>query len=290
MGNFRRLLYTRKVPITLEAPIIRDKESFNNFIRLFREYELDRFVIGINILNNPLGNLSSDPLILGSMIQNELHIDSIPHISASLENEFTLARWVLGASLLDINNFLVLSGDVRFRDTLSLEEALKLIKMFREGVVEVGGRRYSVPKKEFFLGAALIPERDNELDRLLRKVGWGVEFFQTQITFDIAKLAVLLNELSKRQLKKKLSILVSIVPYLNDRIIRLLGGGNFKLEMFGADKLSEEDYSGWIKNLIGEIIELRKNYNTVNLGIHLIPILWSKDISYKISKLLENSL
>lgn len=280
MKKFRELIRTRTLPITLEAPLIRGEKNLENFIHLFKEYNLGRWIIGINTLNNPLGHISTDPIILGYLIQSRLNIEAIPHISVSLENIYTLTRWLLGASLLNINNLLVLSGDLKINGNLLLKDALKIISMFRDGSIEMNGKRYVVQKKDFFLGGALLPDRVNEYKRAVQKISWGIDFFQSQVTFNSISIRSVLEKINENYyLNKRIYILTSIIPMLNIKIANILGSGALKINVDKLSKLSNKEYLSFIKNLVYDILSISDVLDKkIVLGIHLIPILWSDDV------------
>lgn len=290
MNKFKELIRNRRLPVTLEAPLIRDRENLENFLKLFREYDLNRWIIGINTLNHPMGNISTDPIILGHLIQKSLNIESIPHISLSLENNYTLSRWLLGASLLNINNLLLLSGDIRIDGNLSLREAVEIINMFKEGRVTLGDREFTVPKREFFIGGALIPERKEEHKRALFKIELGMGFFQTQVVFNSRSLKNVITEIGKEyEDSKRIHILVSIVPMLNERIANIFGRGVLRVNTNELSKLSNREYVSYIETVFLDILNLSDKLNdSISIGLHIIPVFWNHDITNNIVIFLSN--
>lgn len=288
MKSLENLIMSRRIPVTLEAPLIRDSSSLRSFTEVFSAYTLDRWVIGVNTLNNPMGNISADPIIVGHIIQSNLDIESIPHIVVSVENKFSLPRWLIGASILGINNLLILGGDVGIEGSITYNDALKLIRGFEDGNIVVDGQVYKTSPKKFYLGGVLIQERPDEHRRVLYKLNNGIRFFQTQVTFEPSRLITILNKLDEEcEADKPVPILVSVVPYLNRRIMELLGGGvDSSLERLGS--MTDEEYIKYLTMMINNLIESSENLGCIKLGIHIIPIQWNEDVAINTIKLLNN--
>ena len=288
MNEFKDLLNRRSVPLTLEAPLIRNRQSLGNFIDVFREYSLDRWIIGINTLNNPLGNLSSDPIILGHILQSRLHIEAIPHISAGLENLYTLGRWLLGAALLDINNLLLLTGDLRMEGGLNLRTAMDIVKGFSDGELVIGGKKFRVPRKRFFVGGALLPDRRNEVERAIDKVSLGIKFFQTQVVFDTENVIRVLKEIDAiYRGEDRLHILISLIPMLSERIVNILGSGALKIDIKHLADLSNSEYISHVETIAKNLLEFGGELSSIKLGFHFIPIFWRSEIAANIVEIIE---
>jgi len=286
MKSFREIVFEGGLPITLEVPLIRRREQLAQFIDSFREYGLDRWVVGINTLNNPMGSLSSDPVITGFLIQSELGIEAIPHISVSLENAYTLARWLLGASLHNINNLLLLGGDIKLSGSISFKEALGLVKGFSRGLVRIGDSSFEVGPKKFFVGGALLPDRDGEHNRVLFKLRHGVEFFQTQIVFSSRRLRRVLQEVgASLDWDVTIPVLVSVSPYLDEKIVRLFGS-----HMEGVDESilnSNDHYLSLIEGVLKELMDFCDSNDHFRMGIHFIPIVWKDESIVNMCELID---
>lgn len=286
MQSFQESIYKLQFPVTLEAPLIRNHNNLYRFIKYFEEYHLDKWVVGINILNNPLGKISTDPIILGSIIQRETNIETIPHIVSSVENKYTLSRWLLGASLLNINNLLVISGDIKLRECLSYDEALNIINMFSKGVISIdGSESIAIPSKNFFLGGVIIPWRSHEFSRIEYKLKNNVRFFQVQIITDIEQYKEFIFSLEKfikYLVKYKVPILTGVIPVLNKNIIEILNKGGISL-----DYSHKEKYINHVKRILRCLLNLSQKVENLILGIHIIPILWDEYIVNNIISILE---
>ena len=286
MQSFQESIYKTQFPVTLEAPLIRNHKNLYLFTKHFKEYQLDKWVIGINILNNPLGRISPDPIILGSIIQKETNIETIPHIVSSVENKYTLSRWLLGASLLDINNLLIVSGDIKLREGLSYDDTLNIINMFSKGVISIDeSKSIVIPSKTFFLGGVIIPWRSHEFSRIEYKLKNNIRFFQVQIIMNIeqyTEFILSLEKFIKYIVKYKVPVLTGIIPVLNKNIIKILDKGGVSL-----DYPHKERYINHVKRILRCLLNLSQKVENLILGIHIIPILWDENIINNIISILE---
>lgn len=286
MRSFQESIYRSRFPITLEAPLIRDHSSLHIFVKYFKDFHLSRWVIGINILNNPLGRISPDPIILGGIIQKETGVEAIPHIVSSVENKYTLYRWLLGASFLNINNLLLMSGDIKIKECLSYDESLNIINMFSKGVVDIDvNKLLLIPRKNFFVGGVIIPWRRHEFSRVEYKLKNNIRFFQTQIIMDIEQYKETIFSLDKfvmHIVKYKVPVLTGFIPSLNKNIIEILNKGGVYLEY-----PYKGEYVNHVKKMMEYLLDISQKTENLILGIHIIPILWDEDIINNILSILE---
>ena len=66
---------------------------------------------GINIHDCPMGNLRINSIAMGTMLQNELHIEAIPHFTCRDRSLLGTQADLLGAHAQGIRNILVTTGD-----------------------------------------------------------------------------------------------------------------------------------------------------------------------------------
>ncbi len=288
MRHFRELIYKRGFPFTLESPLVRDHESLYLFIDSFKNSNLDKWILGINILNNPLGKMSPDPIILGGIIQEETGVEAIPHIVSSVENKYTLIRWLLGASFLNINNLLLMSGDIKISGCLSYNEAVDIINMFSKGVIDIDeDKSISISHREFFIGGVIIPWRENEFSRVKYKLNNNIRFFQTQIVMNIKHyedIMISLDSFLSSIVNYKIPILTGVIPHLNKNIMKILDKSGVYIESFQKDR-----YMKHVKEIISRLFEFSHDLNNIILGVHLIPILWNENVINSISKIIEET-
>jgi len=276
-------ILNKEIPITLEAPIIRDSDQLYEFIKYFLKHGLENYILALNLTNYPMGILSPDPVALGCYLKRRLEIDVIPHITASVEREYTLIRSLLTASICRINELLILGGDIRDAGGLDLGEVYDIIKMFEKGYVEVENRRWKIHKTRFCLGGALIPYRKDELERALWKIDKGIRFFQTQIVVNKDRINRLLSKLddalNSLGINKPIPILVGITPFESEKVFKWIRGN---IEEFIESRHILDDYEKHIFQLSKDLIKDGEKLNNLHIGIHIIPIEWSPDTYGKI--------
>jgi len=152
----------------------------------------------INLAENPLARPRMGNIALGSLIQREVGIEVIVHITGRDRNLIGMQSDLMGASLLGIRSILAVTGDpatmgdhagaTSVFDLHSLT-LIKLLNDMNKGVNAIGN-----PIGEgtgFTIGAAFNPNTRNmavQAERLRKKVANGARFTQTQPIYDPAVL------------------------------------------------------------------------------------------------------
>ncbi len=139
-------------------------------------------------------------------------------------NRIALQSDILGAASFDINNILCLSGDHQsFGDCaqgqnvhdLDSMQLLQTVRHMRDEGKFLGGDDIKRPPN-MFAGAAANPFADPfeiRVPRLAKKVAAGAEFIQTQCIFNLDKFEKWMEEVRKRGLHEKTSIMTGITPF-----------------------------------------------------------------------------
>ncbi|MCI5136999.1 MAG: 5,10-methylenetetrahydrofolate reductase, partial [Candidatus Electrothrix sp. AR1] len=66
---------------------------------------------GINVHDCPMGNLRINSVAMGTLIQNNLNIEAVPHVTCRDRSLLGTQADLLGAHSLGIRNLLVTTGD-----------------------------------------------------------------------------------------------------------------------------------------------------------------------------------
>lgn len=148
----------------------------------------------VNLAENPLARPRMGNIALGSLIQREVGIEVIVHITGRDRNLIGMQSDLMGASLLGIRSILAVTGDpatmgdhagaTSVFDLHSLT-LIKLLSDLNNGVNAVGnpiGRGAG-----FTIGAAFNPNTQNlaaQARRLQKKVANGARFTQSQPMYD----------------------------------------------------------------------------------------------------------
>lgn len=196
---------------------------------------------------------------------------------------------VVGLNNMGIRNVLCVSGDnpkvgpsptgtLNFMDIDSVQMLWILRRMRDEGTYLDGRIMKEHPR--FFLGAATSPFASDPLLQAMKdqkKVNAGAQFFQTNIIFEPDRLDPWLEELEKRNVLGKVSILAGLVPlksfkvaeYLHTKVPGVTVPESILKRMEKAGESSQEE--GVQISL--EIIDKVKNKKGIN-GIHIMTLGW----------------
>jgi methylenetetrahydrofolate reductase (NADPH) len=198
---------------------------------------------------------------------------------------------VIGAGQFGLKNILCVTGDnpivgpaptsnMNFFDLDSVQMLWILRRMRDEGIY-LDGRKMKYPPK-FFLGAATTPfASDPELQAIKdqKKVNAGAQFFQTNLIFEPDRLDHWLEQLDKRDVLKKVYILIGLVPlksykaalYLHQRV----PGVNLPENILRRMEKAGEGASEEGVQIALELIDSIKNKKGIN-GIHLMTLGWEE--------------
>jgi len=182
---------------------------------------------GINIHDCPMGNLRINSIAMGTLLQNELHIETIPHFTCRDRSLLGTQADLLGAHAQGIRNILVTTGDPPKHGPYpskavydyNTSELIRLIKKMNNGLdyneKEFGG------KTAFKIACTALPTAKNlerELQRMTKKIAAGADFFQTQVVYDSEKAIRFLKE--ARKLDKP--VLIGVMPLKSVKMARFL--------------------------------------------------------------------
>jgi homocysteine S-methyltransferase len=177
----------------------------------------------INLAENPLARVRMGNIALARIIQEEIGIEVIPHITCRDRNLLGLQSDLLGASLLGIRSLLAVTGDpARLGDQSGASsvfdvnsfELIKLISDLNSGVNALG--QSISGRTGFTVGCAFnpnTPKMEVQVARLARKVAAGATFAQTQPVYDAARVAAM----TAMTASLDIPLLVGIMPLVGER-------------------------------------------------------------------------
>jgi len=196
---------------------------------------------------------------------------------------------VVGLNEMGIRNVLCISGDnprtgpaptssMNFVDIDSVQMLWILRRMRDEGIY-LDGRRMKEPPR-LFLGAATSPFASDPVLQAIKdhkKVNAGAQFFQTNLVFEADRLDPWLEELYKRGVLDKVSILIGLAPlksykiaeYLNTKVPGVSVPQDILKRMEKAGEAAPEEGV----QIALEFIERIKNKQGVR-GIHIMTLGW----------------
>lgn len=153
-------------------------------------------VDAVNIADCPMANLRMSPIALAHLIQEEMGVETVFHLTCRDRNVIGLQAELLGAAALGVKNVLALTGDKPSSgdhpQTIGVYEVdstglVALAEGLNRGV-SYTSRPIGDPT-DFFIGVAsnpcLVLENEVELSKLKAKIAAGARFTQTQPVFDL---------------------------------------------------------------------------------------------------------
>ncbi len=191
--------------ITLEVllPVSTSARTLVGELEPLREY-----IDAINIPSNPLGKLRPDSLCFGHIIQDELHVETIPHFVARHYTLLIFESQLLGAHALGIQNILCVTGDspVEGRSVFDLNGAklLEIANNLRNGITSA---RKAIQPLDFCLCAGFnpnVPNIQGEFLKVSEKYHCGAEVFFTQPVFDPDNFFKIMREFRSRYVKARI--------------------------------------------------------------------------------------
>lgn len=158
-------------------------------IRLFA----DR-VDAINVADCPLASVRMGPIALSHLVQRELQVECIFHLTCRDRNLIGLQAELLGAAGLGVRNVLCLRGDDPSRgdqpDAVGVFQADAVGLARLAAALNAGHTLSGVPLEaatDFAIGVAVNPgnpDPEREVARLHEKIAAGAHFAQTQPVWD----------------------------------------------------------------------------------------------------------
>ncbi len=204
----------------------------------------------INLAENPLARPRMGNIALGSLIQREVGIEVIIHVTGRDRNLIGMQSDMMGASLLGLRNILAVTGDpAAMGDHASAKSVfdlhsftlIKLLADMNQGLNAIGNPIGN--GTGFTIGAAFNPNTKNsavQADRLRKKIANGATFAQTQPIYDPA----LFFESLELTRDCAIPILPGIMPlvsqrnaeYLHNEVPGITVPENIRLRMKGLEK------------------------------------------------------
>lgn len=183
---------------------------------------------GLNIIDCAMARLRVNTFALAHIIQEELGICCIPHLTRRDRSILALQADLLGAHCLGVKYVLATTGDPPqhgpYKDSaavynLKTPGLIRLISNLNKGV-DYNGEEIK-GKTEFFISATATPAArnlDKEIELVKSKIEAGANFFQTQPVYS--------PEQAKRFLEKVeplgVPVLIGVMPLKSVKMARYL--------------------------------------------------------------------
>jgi methionine synthase I (cobalamin-dependent)/5,10-methylenetetrahydrofolate reductase len=177
----------------------------------------------ISIAENPLAVVRLSNVTLARIIQREVGIETIVHLTGRDRNLIGMQSELMGMALEGIHNILAVTGDppskgkeenVKGVFDLRSFELISLLKRFNEGQNFYGEELKR--QTAFTIGAAFNPNVTNigvQVERMHKKIERGAQFFQTQPIFSREKI----DQILEHTTEIATPILLGILPLVSSR-------------------------------------------------------------------------
>ncbi len=310
MQRFIERLDKEEFPITYEVPSPRGG-NVDKYIKMIAKLPFLDSLAGLNVCNNPIGKVHIDPAPFAGRILQELDVEPITHLTCRDTTLSGLQKWLLGADSMGIRNLLAMTGDYAVGDypaeekidTINSLELITGIKRYLNNgqlMPELSTRqsrqrnRYLTKLEtlekptEFNVGGVMLPRRAGEIAYASKKIQAGVDFFQTQITYDANEVVELLMELEGIN-DRHPPVLVSTAPFaspeemtfLSDNVPQVNIPQEVQKRLSGAKDFSQESVVFAVEMYNDIINSANEAGFRTKLGAHIIPMR-SKEMAAKI--------
>lgn len=154
-------------------------------------------VDAINIADSPMANMRMSPIALSHVLQQEVGIETIFHLTCRDRNIIGLQSELLGAAALGVQNILTLTGDdpshgdhPQAKAVFEVDSSglLTIARTLNQGK-DMSGKDLEEPT-HFYIGTTGNPgaeDLDVEVQKLRFKIEKGAQFVQTQPIYDLEK-------------------------------------------------------------------------------------------------------
>jgi len=286
-SSLEYLLKKGKFVVTgeLEPPVSANKEAVLKKVNYFKGY-----VDGVNVTDCASAIVRMSSLAVSKLLIDE-GLEPIYQITCRDRNRIGIQSDILGAYALGVKNILCLTGDhqslgnhpsakgVFDLDSVNL---IKLVRLMRDEKKFFNGEEMKV-SPNLYIGGAFNPHCDPiefNVQRMNKKIEAGIEFFQSQIIFDVNRFKEFMKLVRDLGIDKKAYILAGILPvksvkallYMKESVSGLVIPDEFIKRMEKTPDPQEEGLK-----IAKELIEQIKNVPGVH-GIHLTPIRWESII------------
>lgn len=194
----------KKKIITLEIllPLNRSIDSLVDAIIPFREH-----IDALNIPSNPLGKLRPDALIFAHLLQERVHVETIPHFVARHFTSLSFESHLLGAAALGVQNILCVTGDIPLEGRSTFElNSWKLLAIARQLSEGLTSARKAITPIQLCRCTSFnpnVPNINGEFVKTASKYHAGAEIFFTQPVFHIESFLEVVKEFRRRYPKAR---------------------------------------------------------------------------------------
>ncbi len=301
MSNLLKGLEREAFPITYEVPSPRGS-NVHQYIEKIAEYDFLDDILAMNVCNNPVGKVRIDPAPYAHFLKEKLGVEPIAHLTCRDSTLSGLQKWLLGADSLGIDNILAMTGDLAVGDYPAEDKpesinSLELITGIKDHLnkgklmPELSTRqsrlrnRYLEELEElekptnFVVGGVMLPSRNQEVRYATKKIQAGVDFFQTQITYDSEEVISIIAQIEETAPRNP-PVLVSTAPFaspaemqfLSDTVPQVNIPDEVQSRLTKAEDFDKESVV-FVLDMYREIREgVEERGLKTKVGAHIIPM------------------
>ncbi len=292
-SNLHRMLKEGNFAVTAELgpPRGADAERVREKARFLKP-----FVDAANVTDNQSAVVYMSSLA-SSKIMLEEGLEPVFQITCRDRNRLALQSDLLGASALGIRNVLLLTGDhpcvgdhpeAKGVFDLDSQQLIDLARKMRDEGKLLNGKELT-KSPEFFIGAAASPFNEPlhvHLLQMERKIKAGVEFFQTQIVYDLERFDRWMQEVVKRGFAERAFILAGVAPLKSVGMAKYMKncvpGISIPESIMKRMEKAEDKKAEGIQICL-EVIEGVRKIKGVS-GIHIMAIGWEEIVPELVEK------
>ena len=236
----------------------------------------------------PTGRVRVDGIITAQKVMAESGLDVISAISCRHRSlEASVAR-LLGLWASGVQNIYVVMGDPTPSSsakeaTYGLPKSTELIRTVKSmgtGRFEVGGVAHTLPHPvDFFIGSALLPSREGEVELLRKKLDSGVDFLVTQVVFEPDSLVDFVDRASSQGLAVRVPIFATLpLPSRASSLERISGMEGVKMPpgLLSAITSSQDIEGSCFRLAVETFSSLAGSLGGSKLGSYVLPMRGSK--------------
>ena len=271
--TFKEKLQTKEFIVTAE---LFPPKGINIEAFLKKADILAKVVDAINVTDNQRASMRVGSMAMCRLLQ-EKGIETILQMTCRDRNRIALQSDLLSASVLGLNNVLILSGDhpnvgeyigtktVYDLDTIQL---IKVSRLLETGVDFAGKKLNGSPK--FCLGAVVNPTatpNDLQILMLEKKVESGIEFVQTQTVFDVEQYKEFFEKTKNLNIRILPGVsVIKSVAFMG--FLKKLPGVNIPVEIEERILSAKDPFVEGL-NICAETIKKLKTFTS---GVHIMAI------------------
>ena len=197
--------------------------DINHVLHSAEEMKKTGKIVAANVTDGPQGDAYTCSMVPSYLVQEKVGLETVWQMTIRDRNRIALFGDIVGGAILGLKNILTLTGDhsalgdnKRARPVYDLDSTqfIELASKIVDDGTDLEGKEIRGGPIEMNIGCAANPNsrpREPEILKVGRKVEVGVDFIQTQTSFDIEDAKEFLKELEKYNVP----VLLGLFPLKN---------------------------------------------------------------------------